>query len=85
MGKGIPDVGHVVFEEGRYRSWYLEVNGISRFGTGAPAHRRQPELVEICSVESPDGLHWNAPTRSRIEAPAARPVRKSRSRCVRSC
>jgi hypothetical protein len=72
MIEGTPDVGHVLYEEGRYRSWYLEVNGISRFGTGAPAHRRPPELVEICSVESPDGLHWSAPTRSRIEAPARR-------------
>ena len=40
MIEGTPDVGHVLYEEGRYRSWYLEVNGISRFGTGAPAHRR---------------------------------------------
>ncbi len=70
--EGLPDVGHVVYEDGRYRSWYLQVNGISRFGTGAPAHRRPPELVEICSVESPDGLHWSAPVRSRIETPARR-------------
>ena len=62
----------VIFEDGRYRAWYLEVDGHSELGTGAAAHRANPSAVIVCGIESDDGLHWSTPTRSKIEVPGQR-------------
>jgi len=61
--------GRVINDGGRYRSWFLEVNGHSKLGTGSAAHARAPESVAICSVESDDGYRWSEPQRCPIEVP----------------
>ncbi len=64
--------GRIISDEGCYRSWYLEINGHSRLGTGSVAHAAPPTSVAICGVESTDGFHWSEPTRSEIKVPGQR-------------
>ncbi|MCZ6677782.1 MAG: hypothetical protein O7E52_11085 [Candidatus Poribacteria bacterium] len=64
--------GRIISDEGRYRSWYIEINGHSKLGTGSAAHGAPPVSVAICGVESNDGFHWSEPTRSQIEVPGQR-------------
>lgn len=61
--------GRIIYDGDVYRSWYFEINGIAKLGSGSPAHARPPESVVICGVQSQDGFHWSEPTRSRIDVP----------------
>jgi len=58
--------GRILWDQGRYRSWYFEINGHAKLGSGSPAHAAPPSSVVICGVESDDGFHWGPPTRSQI-------------------
>jgi len=64
--------GRVIFEEGKYRSWYLEINGHFKLGTGSAAHAEPPRSVCICRIESEDGLQWSEPQKCEIEVPGQR-------------
>jgi hypothetical protein len=64
--------GRVISDEGRYRSWYIEINRHSKLGSGSAAHLAPPSSVAICGVESHDGFHWGEPTRSEIKVPGQR-------------
>jgi len=64
--------GRIIWDGGRYRSWYLEINGVSKLGSGSAAHARPPESVVICGVESEDGFRWTGPQRSAINPPGHR-------------
>jgi hypothetical protein len=61
--------GKIIREDGRYRTWYLRVDGHSKLGTGSAAHRSATPTVEICRAESADGFHWSDPACCRIEVP----------------
>ena len=58
--------GRIIHDGERYRSWYFEINGVSKLGSGSPAHARPPESVVICAVESEDGFDWTEPQRGEI-------------------
>lgn len=58
--------GRIVYDEGCYYSWYFEINGHWKLGSGAAAHARPPESVVICRVESQDGIHWDEPQRCPV-------------------
>ena len=60
-------LGRVVFEEGLYRSWYLDAEYPA--GKDRGCHSNVPVVAaSICSVESKDGLDWSAPAASPIHA-----------------
>ncbi|MCC7263046.1 MAG: hypothetical protein IT369_11050 [Candidatus Latescibacteria bacterium] len=59
--------GRTIWDQGRYRSWYFEINGHAKLGSGARAHDQPPESVVICGVESTDGFAWSAPRRCPIQ------------------
>lgn len=64
--------GRIIFDEDRYRTWYIEVNGHSKLGTGSAAHADSISSVAICGVESQDGFHWSKPTHGEINVPGQR-------------
>ncbi|MFH1008444.1 MAG: hypothetical protein V1800_13240 [Candidatus Latescibacterota bacterium] len=64
--------GRILFDGGRYRSWYLEINGVSKLGSGSAAHVGPLKSVVICAVESEDGFCWTEPKRCAIHAPGHR-------------
>jgi hypothetical protein len=61
--------GRVIREGGVYRSWYLEINGHSKLGSGSAAHAGPPKSVLVCCVESTDGFQWRVTQRSPLVAP----------------
>jgi len=61
--------GRIISDQGAYRSWYLEINGVSKLGSGSAAHSKPPASVVICSVESKDGFNWGEPKRCEIKVP----------------
>ena len=64
--------GRIIYDGGRYRSWYFEINGIAKLGSGSPAHARPPTSVVICAAESKDGLCWSEIGRCEINVPGQR-------------
>ena len=64
--------GRVIVDGGCYRSWYLEINGSSKLGTGCAAYSEPPESVAVCNVESEDGLQWRIAGRCEIDVPGQR-------------
>lgn len=50
--------GRIIHEDGRYRTWYLKINGVSRLGTGSNADLPRPDRVTICTATSSDGVAW---------------------------
>jgi len=64
--------GRTIWDGGLYRSWYLEINGNSKLGTGSAAHAQPPESVVVCATESADGFHWKEPQRCAISVPGLR-------------
>ena len=38
--------GRVIHDGGRYRSWYLEINGHSKLGSGSAAHAQPPRATD---------------------------------------
>ncbi len=64
--------GRIIYDGGRYRSWYFEINGIAKLGSGSPAHARPPTSVVICAVESNDGFSWSGIGRCQISVPGQR-------------
>lgn len=54
--------GQIIFEDGLYRSWYIE----------PPAHStyKIPGGPAICYIESSDGFEWTEPRKSPLEVPA---------------
>ena len=64
--------GRVIFDESRYRTWYIEVNGHAKLGSGSAAHVGPVTSVAICGVESRDGFGWSEATRSQIDVPGQR-------------
>lgn len=58
----------VIFENGLYRSWYLDA--IYPPGKDFGSYSEDlPLSVEICYVESKDGFEWTEPTRCKIKVP----------------
>ena len=64
--------GRVIFDGEQYRTWYIEVNGVSILGSGSVAHTDTITSVAICGIKSRDGYHWGEPTRSEINVPGQR-------------
>jgi hypothetical protein len=62
----------VIHDGGCYRSWYLEINGHSKLGSGSAAHAAPPASVEVCSIESKDGFRWKVASRCRVQVPGQR-------------
>jgi hypothetical protein len=61
--------GRILQDEGRYRSWFFEINGHAKLGSGSAAHASAPASVAICMVESSDGFEWSEPRRCEIKVP----------------
>ncbi len=61
--------GRIIYDQGRYRSWFLEVDGSSVLGTGSASQRPDRRTVAICRVGSEDGIAWTTPQRCEIEVP----------------
>ena len=61
--------GRTIHHHGKYRSWFLEIDGNSKLGTGSSAQRVDRRVVSVCGVESDDGIHWSEPTRCPIDVP----------------
>ena len=64
--------GRVIFDGELYRTWCIEVNGVSMLGSGSVAHTDTITSVAICGIESRDGFHWSEPTHSEINVPGQR-------------
>ena len=64
--------GRIIYDHGVYRSWYFEINGVSKLGSGSAAHAKPPTSVVICAVESNDGSEWSEPKRCEIDVPGQR-------------
>lgn len=61
--------GRIILHEGRYRSWYLEIDGNSKLGSGSTAQRAERRTVAVCATDSSDGVHWSEPRRCPVEVP----------------
>lgn len=61
--------GRIIYDQGVYRSWYMEVDGNSLQGTGSRSQTDTPQSVVICYVESKDGFKWSEPHRCPIRVP----------------
>ena len=61
--------GRVIHHEGRYRTWYLEVDGNARLGSGSTAQRPERQRVTVCATDSSDGMDWRQPDRCPVEVP----------------
>lgn len=63
--------GRIIFDadQGCYRTWYLEINGSSKLGSGSTADLTQPDSVVICCSESADGFDWRETGRARLHVP----------------
>ena len=59
--------GRTIYDGELFRSWYFEVNGHTKLGTGAAAHTTGYDEVYICGAASNDGYDWREDSRSRIE------------------
>jgi len=58
--------GRIIHEDGRYKSWYFEAGGQSKWGSGSPAHGKVTDTLTVVGVESSDGFVWKEFTRSDI-------------------
>ena len=58
--------GRTIHDGGCLRSWFFEVNGHTKLGSGAPAHSTPYDEVYVCGVASDDGYDWREVSRSRI-------------------
>lgn len=64
--------GRVIFDEGLYRSWYLDVQ-YPPTGRDLGAYSTDlPKSVEICTSESKDGIEWVEKGRCPIDVPGQR-------------
>ena len=61
--------GRIIHDEGRYRSWYLTVDGHSLQGSGSRSQMESPQTVEVVSVVSDDGFAWREESRCPISVP----------------
>jgi hypothetical protein len=61
--------GRIIYHEGRYRSFYLEIDGNAKLGSGSASQRAERQSVTVCSTASVDGVAWSAPTRCAVEVP----------------
>ncbi len=61
--------GRTIYHDGKYRSWFLEIDGNSQLGSGSRAQRRDRQAVVVCAVESEDGMHWSDVGRCPLEVP----------------
>jgi hypothetical protein len=63
--------GRIIYDadQGCYRTWYLEINGSTKLGSGSPADLAAPDSVVICCSESQDGFAWRETGRSPLEVP----------------
>ncbi|MSS69987.1 MAG: hypothetical protein EXS64_00710 [Candidatus Latescibacteria bacterium] len=61
--------GRIVHDQGRYRSWYLMVDGHALQGSGSRSQTESPGTVEVVSVESEDGFAWREGNRCPISVP----------------
>jgi hypothetical protein len=61
--------GRTIHDQGRYRSWFLEVEGNAKLGSGSTAETPEPRSLAVCYVESADGFNWTEPQRCPIELP----------------
>lgn len=59
--------GRIIYDQGFYRTWYLEVNGCTQLGSGSPAFKRKPFNVAVCSAISSDGFRWELVSRCRVK------------------
>ena len=48
--------GRVIFDGEQYRTWYIEVNGVSMLGSGSVAHTDTITSVAICGIKSQEWL-----------------------------
>ncbi|MHB0939822.1 MAG: glycoside hydrolase family protein [Armatimonadota bacterium] len=58
--------GRIIYEDGRYKSWYFEAGGQSKWGSGSPAHGQVTDTITVVGVESSDGFAWKEFTRCDI-------------------
>lgn len=61
-------LGRVTYENGVYRSWYLDVQYPPGRNFGSYS-KDMPVSVSVCSRESPDGFEWREPKRCPIDVP----------------
>lgn len=59
--------GRIIYDEGRYRTWHLEVDGHSKLCSGCPAHQVAPNEITIVAEESNDGFEWRTVARCDID------------------
>jgi len=56
-------------DRGCYRTWYLEINGSSKLGSGSASDLMSPDSVVICPTETADGFAWRATGRTPLHVP----------------
>lgn len=56
----------VIHDQGVYRSWYMTVDGMR---SGIDGRGETAKEMDICHVESADGMKWSEPDRCRIDVP----------------
>ncbi len=59
--------GRIIYHEGRYRTWRLEVDGHGKFCSGCMAHRVAPNVITVVAEESDDGFDWKTVGRCEID------------------
>lgn len=57
----------VICDDGRYKSWFFEINGTSKLGTGAKGLQDEIQKAVICLVESDDGFEWRETARCDLD------------------
>lgn len=59
----------VIWDHGRYKTWYFEVNGDCKLGSGAKGFKSDVHKAVVCAAESEDGFHWSEPVRCELDTP----------------
>ena len=62
-------LGRVIYDGGRYRSCYLHSEFARSEDDKGSYSRVVPASVNVCHVESEDGMDWSAPHRCRLDVP----------------
>ena len=58
--------GRTIHDGEKFRSWFFEVHGHTKLGSGAAAHKSGYEEVFVCGTVSEDGFAWTEDSRCRI-------------------
>ncbi len=64
--------GRTIYDGGHYRSWYFEINGHTKLGSGSAAHAAAPDSIYVCGAASEDGFAWREVSRCQVAVTSQR-------------